>query len=73
VRDADVDRLLDEGARELDPAARRRVYAELDAVVQERALLLPLWHEDQVAVMSRRLAGYEPSAEGRWLGLASVR
>ncbi|MBL8611755.1 MAG: ABC transporter substrate-binding protein [Myxococcales bacterium] len=73
VRDPDVDRLLDEGARARDLGERARIYAELDALVQDRALLLPLWHEDQVAVVSRRLAGYEPSAEGRWLGLAGAR
>lgn len=72
VRDAEVDRLLDEGASALDPGERRRIYARLDDVVQERALLLPLWHEDQIAVVSARMGAYAPSAEGRWLGLADV-
>lgn len=72
VRDAEVDRLLDEGARTIDPAARRAIYARLEARVRDEALLIPLWHEDQVAVTSARARAFVPSAEGRWLGLRTV-
>ncbi|MBX3198813.1 MAG: ABC transporter substrate-binding protein [Labilithrix sp.] len=72
VRDADVDRLLDAGASERAPAARRAIYASLEQLVRERALLIPLWHEDQVAVASARAAAFRPSAEGRWLDLAAI-
>jgi peptide/nickel transport system substrate-binding protein len=73
LRDAEVDRLLDAGAGENDPTARRAIYAELEKVVRDRALFIPLWHEDQVAVTSARATGFQPSAEGRWLGLAALR
>jgi peptide/nickel transport system substrate-binding protein len=73
VRDAEVDRLLDEGDRALTPDARRVVYAALERRVREQALFIPLWHEDQVWASSTRVKGFAPSAEGRWLGLASVR
>ena len=33
---------------------------------------LPLLYEDQVVVTSARARGFLPSAEGRWLGLASL-
>ena len=73
VHDADVDRLLDAGAEERDPAARRAIYASLERVVRERALFVPLWHEDQVTVASARASSFRPSAEGRWLDLAMLR
>ncbi|MCW5837144.1 MAG: ABC transporter substrate-binding protein [Labilithrix sp.] len=73
VRDADVDRLLEAGASERSPAARREIYAALERLVRDRALLVPLWHEDQVAVASARAAAFRPSAEGRWLDLAALR
>ncbi len=73
VRDADLDALLDAGAEERDPAARRAIYGSLERLVRERALLVPLWHEDQVAVASTRAAAFRPSAEGRWLDLATLR
>jgi peptide/nickel transport system substrate-binding protein len=72
VRDAEVDRLLDEGAATPDPAARKAIYAALEKRIREEALLIPLWHEDQVAVVSDRARGFTPSAEGRWLALAEL-
>ena len=72
VQDPEVDRLLDEGASLRDPDARKRVYAALEARVREKAWLLPLWHEDQVAITSARAKAFRPSAEGRWLDLAAL-
>lgn len=72
VRDPDLDRLLDAGAAERDPAARRAIYASVERLVRERALLLPLWHEDQIAVASARASAFRPSSEGRWLDLAAL-
>jgi peptide/nickel transport system substrate-binding protein len=73
VRDAEVDRLLDEGAKEVDAAARPAIYAALEKRIRDEALLIPLWHEDQVAVVSDRARAFVPSAEGRWLGLADLQ
>lgn len=73
VCDPDVDHLLDAGAEERAPDARRTIYASLERIVRERALLLPLWHEDQVTVASARASAFRPSAEGRWLELATLR
>jgi peptide/nickel transport system substrate-binding protein len=72
VRDQDVDRLLDEGAAERDPQVRLPIYASLEKLIRDRALLLPLWHEDHVAVVSTRARAFRPSAEGRWLDLAAL-
>jgi peptide/nickel transport system substrate-binding protein len=70
IQDPDVDRLLDEGASAIDPEKRKAIYRNLERVVRERALFIPLWHEDQIAVTSARASAFRPSAEGRWLGLA---
>jgi peptide/nickel transport system substrate-binding protein len=72
VRDGEVDRLLDRGDAVIGEDARRAIYAELEARVREMAWVLPLWHEDQVAVTSLRARAFVPSAEGRWLGLAAL-
>jgi peptide/nickel transport system substrate-binding protein len=73
VRDAEVDRLLDEGESTLDPAVRKTIYAALERRIRDEALMIPLWHEDQIAVVSERARTFVPSAEGRWLGLADLR
>lgn len=72
VADDVVDRLLDEGAATNDPEARRSIYGKLEARIREQALFIPLWHEDQIAVTSDRARAFVPSAEGRWLSLASL-
>ena len=73
VNDSEVDRLLDEGESTLDIATRKTIYAALEKRVRDQALLIPLWHEDQIAVVSDRARAFMPSAEGRWLGLAELR
>lgn len=73
IHDDEVDRLLDEGEQTRDPATRKVLYAALERRVRDQALLIPLWHEDQVAVVGSRARTFSPSAEGRWLGLAAVK
>ncbi|MBX3226085.1 MAG: ABC transporter substrate-binding protein [Labilithrix sp.] len=72
VRDPAIDRLLDQAAAKNDPTERRALYADLERTIAARASLIPLWHEDQIAVTSARAAGFQPSAEGRWLDLARL-
>jgi peptide/nickel transport system substrate-binding protein len=72
VHDSVLDQWLDAGDREADPTVRRTLYAQVEARVRDEMHLIPLWHEDQVAVTSDRAQSFVPSAEGRWLGLASL-
>jgi peptide/nickel transport system substrate-binding protein len=72
VHDTELDTLLDEGDQTSDPEARRAIYARVEEREREAMHLLPLWYEDQVAVTSPRARSFVPSAEGRWLGIASV-
>lgn len=72
VHDPLLDAALDEGDRVSDPAARRAIYARVEAREREELHVVPLWYEDQVAVVSERASAFTPSAEGRWLGLASI-
>lgn len=70
VRDAEIDRLLDEGDAETNLDLRKNIYEALEKRLRESLYLIPLWHEDQVAVVSDRARAFVPSAEGRWLSLA---
>jgi peptide/nickel transport system substrate-binding protein len=72
VRDVRLDALLDEGDRVMDVDARRAIYARLEALERDEMHVLPLWYEDQVSVTSDRARVFSPSAEGRWLALASI-
>jgi peptide/nickel transport system substrate-binding protein len=72
VIDAEIDALLDRGLATLDPEARRPIYEEVERRIAEDALVAPLFHEDHVAVVGPRAAGFRPSADGRWAALARL-
>ncbi|HQY64180.1 MAG TPA: ABC transporter substrate-binding protein [Polyangiaceae bacterium] len=69
VRSARLDALLDAGDAQRDDDARRALYAEVETLVREEALWIPLVHEDHVAVVSPRASAYAPDRDGRWGGL----
>ena len=64
--------MLDEGLATLEREKRRGIYEALEARVFEEAYLIPLHHEDHVAVVSSRASMFTPSADGRWGALASI-
>lgn len=57
-RSDEADGLIEEGVRVLDVDGRRQVYGRLQAVLARDLPVLPLWHEDNVAVVSTRLGAY---------------
>ena len=61
----EVDRLLDQARVELDPAARRALYARMweIALGQDRARIY-LWHRQNIVAHSVRLQGFVPVADG---------
>jgi peptide/nickel transport system substrate-binding protein len=63
---------LDRAGENRDIGVRRLYYGKLAALMQSELPVIPLWHEDQVAVVSDRARGFALSAEGRWLSLASL-
>lgn len=64
--------LFDAAARSFDRATRQSLYAELAQLMLADMPVIPLWHEDQIAVAAARVHGFRPSAEGHWLSLAST-
>jgi peptide/nickel transport system substrate-binding protein len=64
--------LFDAAATSFDRTRRQMLYAELTHLMLEDMPVVPLWHEDQIAVTSTRVVGFRPSAEGHWLSLAST-
>jgi peptide/nickel transport system substrate-binding protein len=71
VRDGEVDRLLDLGDS-VAPDDRALVYAKLEERLLSELFIIPLWHEDQVAVVSERARAFRPSPDGRWLALTQI-
>jgi peptide/nickel transport system substrate-binding protein len=72
LRDAALDGLLDAASR-VPRAERLPLYAEASKRLDALLPYAPLWHESSVAVVSRRLEGFEPSAHGLFTPLARAR
>jgi peptide/nickel transport system substrate-binding protein len=64
--------LFDAAAACFEREKRQAIYAELARLMLADMPVIPLWHEDQIAVTSSRVHGFRPSAEGHWLSLAST-
>ena len=58
-----MDRLVEAGAVTLDPAERKSIYAQVQQLAAEQLPYVSLWWDDTVAVMNRRLAGFQPYPE----------
>lgn len=72
-RDAHMDQLLDRGQKELDQAARTRIYAEVQVQLLNDLPMLPLWHPDNVVVARKRVEGYRLVPTAQLSGLATAR
>jgi peptide/nickel transport system substrate-binding protein len=71
-RNARVDELTAAGRTELDPARRRIIYDEAQAIVARDTPIIPLWHEHNVVVANRDIEGYVIVPNARLGGLAKV-
>ncbi len=67
---ARVDELTDLGRRTLDRDRRRALYAEVQAILARDLPVVPLWHEDNVALTNVDLLGFELRPTGQLWGLA---
>jgi peptide/nickel transport system substrate-binding protein len=72
LRDEALDVLLDEASR-APTSERRELYKRIQERLDTLVPVVPLWHEHSVAVASKRLEGFEPSAHGLFLPLARAR
>jgi peptide/nickel transport system substrate-binding protein len=71
-RSAEVDRLLDDGRHELDRGKRLAIYADIQRKLAEDLPVIPLWHEDNVALLNKDVVGYVVLPNARLSGLAQV-
>lgn len=68
-RNAEVDRLTLAGRTELDRDKRKAIYAQVQRIVAEDLPIIPLWHEDNVALSNVDVQGYTIVPNARFVGL----
>ncbi len=59
-RNVELDQLLEAGRVELDSKKRIVIYAEVQKILNRELPMIPLWHEDNFAIVRREVEGYMP-------------
>jgi peptide/nickel transport system substrate-binding protein len=71
-RNPELDLLLEKGESLLDPAARKKVYAEVQALVARDLPYIGLWYGNNVAVFRKELKNVSLHPSGKWLPILSM-
>lgn len=69
---SEVDRLVEEGAREQDPERRRVLYAEVQRLLARDVPCVSLWYPDSVCVTQRGIEGVVLPADGNFSFIPKV-
>jgi peptide/nickel transport system substrate-binding protein len=68
----EMDRLLEEAEVTMDPARRKAIYAAVQKLAASDLPYASLWWQDNVAVMSRAVTGFEPYPNGSLRSFATL-
>ncbi len=60
----ELDRLLDQAAASENPTERKRLFMRIQALVHEDLAILPLWYDQQIAIVKKNVAHYSPTLNG---------
>jgi peptide/nickel transport system substrate-binding protein len=71
-RNAELDKLLEQGRITTDPAQRREIYFSVQRTLAADLPYLSLWHNDNVAVVSNRVSGFRLHPTGGFQHLAEA-
>ena len=72
-RNLELDSLLESGRHEQNPAQRMAVYQQVQRLLLEELPHLPLWHENNLAFVSKRVSGYRFHPTGNFHAFRTLR
>ena len=68
-----LDQLLDQGITEMDKEKRRIIYHQVQKIIQEELAFIPLWHEEQIAVVQNNILHYNLNSLGDFYYLMGIQ
>ncbi len=68
-----LDQLLDQGVTLMNRDKRRVIYNQVQQIIQDELVFIPLWHEEQIAVVQRDILHYSLSDTGDFYYLTKIR
>ena len=69
----ELDRLLDKAVPILDERRRKTVYDKIQEIVARDVVIIPLWHEKEIAVVKKGVKGYRLPDNGDFSSLPFAR
>ncbi|HMU38110.1 MAG TPA: ABC transporter substrate-binding protein [Pseudomonadota bacterium] len=72
-RNPALDKLLEDGSRELDREKRKAIYKEIQEILAQELPMLPLWHPDNVLLARKGVVGFKIWPTAQLSGLSLVR
>ena len=72
-RNAEVDELIDRGKTAIDIEERKKYYHRIQEILQDELPVISMWHETNVAVMDKRLEGFEIYPAAEWKALYKMQ
>jgi len=66
------DKTSEEASREDNPLTRHKLVKQMQEIVHRDLPIIPLWYDQQVAIINKRVKGYELSLTGDFSGLLNV-
>jgi peptide/nickel transport system substrate-binding protein len=67
-----LDTLLEKGRINNSAEQRKMIYQQVQELVDQDLPCIFLWHPDHVVVTNRKLKGFTPHADGRYMGLTQA-
>ncbi len=71
-RSAELDELVAKGRTVMDRETRRALYRDAQKVLARDLPIVPLWHEDVIAITNIDVSGYQILPSARFAGLATA-
>ncbi|MBL4632268.1 MAG: ABC transporter substrate-binding protein [Kofleriaceae bacterium] len=71
-RNARIDELTELGRSSMDREKRKEYYREVQIILATELPVIPLWHEDNIAVMNTTIKGYTLLPSSRFAGFANA-
>ena len=67
-----VDQLLEQGASTMAPDKRKALYHQVQKIIQKDLPFIPLWHEEQTAILRKNILNYHLSRAGDFRYLMNI-
>jgi peptide/nickel transport system substrate-binding protein len=67
-----LDRILEQGLKESNKTKRMEIYQKVQKIINDDLAIIPLWYDEQVAIVHRRVNNYQPHLGGDFSPLIQV-